>query len=57
MIKKKIAEIMAITKIKTKKEAIDKALEAFLRVVSAQEILKMKGSNVWEGDLNQMRAD
>ena len=48
---------MAITKIKTKKEAIDKALEAFLRVVSAQEILKMKGSNVWEGDLNQMRAD
>ena len=54
---KKIAEIMAITKIKTKKEAVDKALEAFLRVVSAQEILKMKGSNVWEGDLNQMRAD
>ena len=57
MIKKKIAEIMAITKIKTKKEAVDKALEAFLRIVSAQEILKMKGSNVWEGDLNQMRAD
>jgi hypothetical protein len=41
----------------TKKEAVDKTLEAFLRVVSAQEILKMKGSNIWEGDLNQLRAE
>jgi Arc/MetJ family transcription regulator len=54
---KKIAEIMSITKIKTKKEAVDKALEAFLKVVSAQEILKMKGSNIWEGDLNEIRAE
>ena len=53
---KKIAEIMAITNIKTKKEIVDKALDAFLRIVSAQEIQKMKDSNVWEGNLNQMRA-
>lgn len=54
---KKIAEIMAITKIKTKKEAVNKALESFLKTLSAHEILKMKGSNIWEGDLNEMRMD
>jgi len=54
---KKITSIMAKRNLKSKKEVVDKALEAFLKVVSAQEILKMKGSNIWEGDLNQLRAE
>jgi Arc/MetJ family transcription regulator len=54
---KKVAEVMSLLNIKTKKEAVDKALENYLRILSAQELLKMKGSNVWEGDLDQMRTD
>lgn len=54
---KKVAEVMSLLNIKTKKEAVDKALENYLRILSAQELLKMKGSNIWEGDLDQMRTD
>lgn len=54
---KKVAEVMSLLNIKTKKEAVDKALENYLRILSAQELLKMKGSNIWEGDLGQMRMD
>jgi Arc/MetJ family transcription regulator len=54
---KKVAEVMSLLNIKTKKEAVDKALENYLRILSAQELLKMKGSNVWEGDLDKMRTD
>ncbi|MCP9765998.1 type II toxin-antitoxin system VapB family antitoxin [Lacihabitans soyangensis] len=54
---KKVAEVMSLLNIKTKKEAVDKALENYLRILSAQELLKMKGSNVWEGDLDKMRTE
>lgn len=54
---KKVSEVMSLLNIKTKKEAVDKALENYLRILSAQELLKMKGSNIWEGDLDQMRTD
>jgi Arc/MetJ family transcription regulator len=53
---KKIEEIMQIGKIKTKKEAVDRALDVLLRNLSAKELLKTKGSNVWEGDLGEMRT-
>lgn len=49
--------IMELKKFKSKKEAVNEALKDYLRVLSARELLKMKGSNVWQGDLNQMRLD
>jgi hypothetical protein len=36
---------------------VDKALELLLKQISREEILKWKGSDVWEGDLDEMRND
>lgn len=53
----KIKAIMKMAKIKTKKEAVNLALDELLRVLSAKEILKKKGSFCWEGNLDEMRLD
>ena len=41
---------------KTKKEAIDQALQNYLRILSQKELLKLKGKVKWEGDLDEMRS-
>lgn len=51
-----VKEAMQITGIKSESEVIIKALQDYIRKNSQQEILKYKGSHVWEGDLEQMRA-
>ncbi len=48
---------MTMMNIKTKKEAVNTAIDEFLRALSAKELLKLKGSNVWEGNLDEMRRD
>lgn len=53
----KLAQIMSMKQFKTKKEAVNEALNEYLRIIMSQELLKMKGSDVWEGDLEQMRLD
>lgn len=53
----KLAQIMSMKQFKTKKEAVNEAVNEYLRIIMSQELLKMKGSNVWEGDLEQMRLD
>lgn len=52
----KLAQIMSMKQFKTKKEAVNEALNEYLRIIMSQELLKMKGSNVWESDLEQMRS-
>ena len=53
----KLSQIMTMRQFKSKKEAINEALNQYLKNIVTQELLKMKGSNVWEGDLEQMRLD
>ena len=53
----KLSQIMTLRQFKSKKEAINEALNQYLKNIVTQELLKMKGSNVWEGDLEQMRLD
>ena len=53
----KLSQIMTMRQFKSKKEAINEALSQYLKNIVTQELLKMKGSNVWEGDLEQMRLD
>jgi Arc/MetJ family transcription regulator len=53
----KLAKIMQLKKFKSKKEAVNEALSNYLRNLAAIELLKMKGTNSWEGDLDQMRLD
>jgi Arc/MetJ family transcription regulator len=53
----KLSQIMTMKQFKTKKEAVNEALNEYLKIIISEELLKLKGSNVWEGDLNQMRLD
>jgi Arc/MetJ family transcription regulator len=53
----KLSQIMTLKQFKTKKEAVNEALSEYLRIIVTQELLKMKGSNCWEGNLDEMRRD
>jgi Arc/MetJ family transcription regulator len=53
----KLSQIMTMKQFKSKKEAVNEALSEYLKNLLRQEVLKMKGSNCWEGDLEQMRLD
>jgi 5,10-methylenetetrahydrofolate reductase len=50
-----IKEIMHLGEIKTKREAMDKALENYARLLKFQEFRKLRGKISWEGDLMKMR--
>lgn len=52
-----VKEAMSLTKLRTKKEMVNFALEALIKKIKKQELASLWGSNVWEGDLNQMRID
>ena len=50
-----IKDIMRFGEIKTKREAMDKALENYARLLKFQEFRKLRGKISWEGDLMKMR--
>lgn len=54
---KKIRAIMKIAKIKTKKEAVNLALDELLKKITRQEVHTWKGDFSWEGNLEEMRKD
>ena len=49
-------EVLRLSKIKTKKEAIEKALQHFIRLLKQRDMLHLRGTVNWEGDLNDMRT-
>jgi Arc/MetJ family transcription regulator len=42
---------------KTYSSAVMRALEDFVRRAKARQILELRGSGLWEGDLSHMRRD
>jgi Arc/MetJ family transcription regulator len=42
---------------KTYSRAVERALEEFVRRARARQILELRGSGLWEGDLAEMRGD
>ncbi len=42
---------------KTYSAAVMRALEDFVRRAKARQILELRGSGLWEGDLSDMRRD
>ncbi len=54
---KLIEEIMKMTSIKTKKEAVHLALEEYLRRLKLNELAGLAGTIEWEGDLDEMRIE
>jgi Arc/MetJ family transcription regulator len=53
---KLLNEVLRLSKAKTKKEAVEKALQSYLRYLSKLDLLKLKGKARWDGDLNEMRS-
>lgn len=46
-----------LTRLKTKREIVGKALELLVRSESRKAILRYYGSGIWKGDLKKMRRN
>jgi Arc/MetJ family transcription regulator len=42
---------------KTYSRTVERALEEFVRRVKARQILELRGSGLWDGNLSEMRRD
>lgn len=51
-----VKEAMQITGIKSESEVIIKALQEYIKKNRQKDMLKYKGTHIWEGNLEEMRA-
>lgn len=54
---KLMEEVIKLTGVKTKKEAVELGLLTLLRIKKQEKIKQYRGKLNWEEDLNEMRAD
>ena len=52
-----LREVVQISGEKTYSGAVIMALQEFVRRAKARQILKLRGTGAWEGDLGEMRGD
>jgi Arc/MetJ family transcription regulator len=52
-----IEDIMRFGQAKTKREAVEEALQAYVRMLKFQQFRKLRGKVSWEGDLMKMREN
>jgi Arc/MetJ family transcription regulator len=52
-----LREVVQISGEKTFSGAVVIALQEFVRRAKARQILRLRGSGAWEGDLGEMRGD
>ena len=52
-----IRKARKLTRLKSKRQIVDKALELLVRTESRKGILRYYGSGVWEGDLKTSRRN
>jgi Arc/MetJ family transcription regulator len=50
-------QVLKLTGLKTKREAVEQGLKALLRLKQQEQIRKYRGKLRWEGDLDTMRRD
>ena len=50
-------DVLRLSGIKTKREAVELGLRQLLRLRQQEEIRRFRGKLAWEGDLNAMRTD
>jgi Arc/MetJ family transcription regulator len=50
-------EALRLSGERTYSRAVELALTEFVRRVKARQILQLRGSGAWEGDLGEMRGD
>ena len=51
-----VTQSMKISGINTKRAVLNMVLKEYIRKNNLKRILKYKGSNVWEGNLEEMRT-
>ena len=54
---KLMKDALRATGLKTKREAVDRALRTLVRLQQQQEIRRARGKLEWTGDLEAMRTD
>ncbi len=52
-----VRQVRKLTRLKTKREIVDKALELLVRSESRKGILSHYGNGIWKGDLKAMRRN
>lgn len=52
-----MSETLRVTGLKTKREAVELALQTLLRLRKQAEIRRFRGKLDWQGDLDTMRTD
>ena len=52
-----MSDVLKLTGIKSKREAVEQALRTFLALKQQEKIKQFKGALKWEGDLEQMRSE
>lgn len=52
-----LEEVIRFGGFATKKAAVNAALKEYSRTLKRQQLLKLPGKILWEGDLRAMRAD
>jgi Arc/MetJ family transcription regulator len=52
-----MADALAMTGVRTKKEAVELGLKTLIRLKKQERIKQFKGKLRWEGDLEEMRND
>ncbi len=52
-----MSDVLQVTGLKTKKEAVELGLKTLIRLNKQEEIKKFKGNLKWEDDLDRMRTD
>ena len=50
-------QVMKLTGLRTKREAVELGLKALLRLKNQEAIRDYRGKLDWQGDLNDMRTD
>ncbi len=51
-----VKEAMDLSGMTTKKAVINLALEEYIRAYTRKKIVKYRGKNIWEGNLEEMRT-
>jgi Arc/MetJ family transcription regulator len=54
---KLMEDVLRLTKLKTKREAVELGLKMVLQMKQQEKIRQLRGKLAWEGDLDAMRAD
>lgn len=51
-----VKQALQISRLKTKRDVVHEALKQYVASLKRKQLLALRGSGTWEGDLEQMRS-